>query len=162
MIGETIARAEWRRAENRAGCAPLALRSDDGAGGTSRRAQFGGGWGVAFDTPRLRSAYGFAGGGALPDDGDEFSAKVDRLARQWPLMRRWGPGQNLPEGTAAGFGVEGASPYPDDNPRGRGLHSVAYVHIPGQSCLYNVWSRLSRDHLESILGNLILLDTDKN
>ncbi|WP_310467603.1 hypothetical protein [Sphingomonas sp.] len=161
MLGEAIARAEWARAGNRADCAPLALASDGGGvavDATARRAQFSGGWGVAFDLPRLRSAFGFAGPGLLPADRADFAGQVEALGAQWPHLRRWGAGENLPAGSAAGYGVVGAEPYPDDNPAGTGLHSLAYLRIPGQACQYNVWSRISRVHLETILGLLRVVE----
>ena len=68
LIGESLVLAEWRKADNRAACAPLAFRSDGGAGGTARRAAFSGGWAVAFDQPDMSSAYGVAGAGLLPED----------------------------------------------------------------------------------------------
>lgn len=156
MIGEKIARAEWSKAANRASCAPLALKSDAKAGGTARAATYSGGWAVAFDQRERRSAYGFAGVGALPDDRLDFALQVDRLARQWPYVRRWDEGDNLPVGSAAGYGLEGFQDYPSGS-SGFGRQSVAYLRIPGQSCLYNIWSRLGRDHLELVLGELVLL-----
>lgn len=155
LLGESIALAEWRKADNRADCAPIALHSDGGApDAKARRANFGGGWGVAFDLPGQRSAFGFAGTGLLPEDRAAFAAKVEALERQWPHLRRWGAGENLPDGSAAGYGVMGAAPYPDSNPAGHRLHSIAYLRIPGQACQYNVWSQISRVHLETILGLL--------
>ncbi|MES2903364.1 MAG: hypothetical protein V4696_04185 [Pseudomonadota bacterium] len=156
MLGEKIARAEWSKASNRTACSPLGLRSDAKAGGTARAAIFSGGWAVAFDQPDRRSAYGFAGAGALPDDKLDFTLLVDRLAREWPYVRRWDAGDNLPSGSAAGYGLEGFQDYPAGS-SGFGRRSVAYLRIPGQSCLYNIWSRLGRDHLELMLGELALL-----
>lgn len=156
LIGEAIVLAEWRKADNRGACAPLALRSDGGAGGTPRPATFSGGWAVAFDQPGLRSAYGVAGAGLLPEDRDNFAVKVNRLARQWPLVRRWDAGANLPAGSAAGYGLEGAEPYPEGSQE-VGRQSLAYLRIRGQQCQYNVWSKLGRDHLELLLGQLEMI-----
>ncbi|MEO5973284.1 MAG: hypothetical protein ABIP91_07980 [Sphingomicrobium sp.] len=163
LLGEAIAQAEWVKAANRATCAPLALASDGGGAAVdakARRAAFSGGWGVAFDTPGVRSAFGFAGPGLLPADRADFALQVDALARQWPYVRRWDSGENLPAGSAAGFGVIGAEPYPAGNPAGHRLHSLAYLRIPGQACQYNVWSRISRVHLETILGLLRVVGPD--
>ena len=55
------------------------------------------------------------------------------------------------------FGLSGAQAYPADNPQGHGPQSVAYVRVGGQQCTYNVWSRISRTHLETLLDNLRLL-----
>lgn len=157
LLGEAIARAEWAKAANRTDCAPLALASDGGGvaiDAVPRRANFSSGWGVSFDVPGVRSAFGFAGSGLLPEDRADFALQVDALARQWPYVKRWEAGDNLPAGSAAGYGVIGAAPYPATNPAGHRLHSLAYLRIPGQACQYNVWSRISRVHLETILGLL--------
>ncbi|WP_242126712.1 hypothetical protein [Sphingobium sp. Sx8-8] len=158
LIGERRARTEWAKAENRKSCAPVALAASGDPEGTPRAAAFGGGWAVAFDLPGLRSAYGFAGTGLLPGDGDggQADAQVQRrrLASQWPYFREL---SHLPTPSFAGYGQEGAEAYPADNPAGAGLHSLAYLRIGGQRCTYNVWSRISRAHLEWMLDNLRLL-----
>lgn len=154
LIGESVAVAEWRKAENRTACAPLALASDAGGAGKARPARFSGGWAVAFDQPDLRSAYGFAGPGLIPDDRRLHEENVAALEKQWPYTRRFGPGEKLPNGSFAGYGVEGALGYASSNPDGRGQESLAYLRIPGQLCQYNVWSKLGRAHLEALLENL--------
>ena len=155
LLGAQIALSQWRKAANRNACAPLALASNGGVTAKVRSAHFGSGWGVAFDTPRLHSAYGFAGSGLLPEDEASQADKRSELAKQWPYTRELGHRSGgLPEGSFAGYGLEGAARYPGTNPAGRGDHSVAYVRIPGQKCLYNVWSRVSRSHLETLLDSL--------
>lgn len=154
LIGENLARAQWAAAENRELCAPLALASDGGYRADLRPASFGGGWGVAFDLPGQRSAYGFAGPGLIAADRAPPKAQRRRLAEQWPLMRDLA---GLPQPAFAGYGRVGAEPYTEDNPDGSGLHSLAYVRIGGQVCTYNVWSRISRAHLETLLDNLRVL-----
>lgn len=155
MIGEDVARTQWDMAENRAQCAPLALLSDGGVKGKGRPAQFSGGWAVAFDLPGLRSAYGFAGPGIIAMDGEAETAQRARLTKQWP-QRRDLPA--LPGPGFAGYGLVGAQPYPADNAQGKGLESLAYMRVAGQGCTYNVWSRISRAHLEILLDNLRLQD----
>jgi hypothetical protein len=148
---------EWRKADNHSSCAPLALTDDGGAAADVRAASFAGGWAVAFDQPQARSLYGVAGTGVAIADTTEEVAKV---RAQWPLERSLGgKAGGLPEGAMAGYGVEGAAPYPASNPGGTGLQSLAYVVIPGQGCLYNVWSKLGRRHLETLLDGLTLLPT---
>lgn len=155
LLGEKVALSQWRKASNRADCAPLALASNGGVTAKVRSARYIGGWGVAFDTPRVRSAYGFAGSGVLPEDQASHADKRVQLARQWPYTRELGHrSDGLPEGSFAGYGIEGAERYSGSNPAGRGEHSVAYVRIAGQKCLYNVWSRVSRSHLETLLDSL--------
>lgn len=119
---------QWQRAENRATCALLAPATL-GAEGTPRAATFSGGWAVAYDTPGVRSAFGVAGTGssaAAPSYDD------------WPYREAW------PDGSTAGYGPEG----------GAGPNQLAYLRIAGQGCLYNVWSRLGREHLEHLLTSL--------
>ncbi|MCP1470078.1 hypothetical protein J3E64_001765 [Sphingobium sp. OAS761] len=154
LAGEAIARAQWKRARNHADCAPLALLSAAGADGTPRSASFAGGWAVAFDMPGLRSAYGFAGTAILDVDREDPAAQRRRLNAQWPLMRDLSA---LPQPAFAGYGLMGAEPYPPDNPEGQGMQSLAYVRIGGQTCTYNVWSHISRAHLEALLENLRVL-----
>ena len=123
--------AEWRRAENRATCAPVAPASlGEGAGARPRSAHFSGGWAVAYDRPGLRSAFGVAGTGAAAE-GDIYD--------DWPHGLEWAGGSR------AGYGPEGG---------GASENQLAYLIIPGQGCLYNVWSRLGVDHLEQLLHQL--------
>ncbi|HEV2149721.1 MAG TPA: hypothetical protein VGR37_20140 [Longimicrobiaceae bacterium] len=122
--------AEWRRAENRATCALIAPASLGPHGAARpRAANFGGGWGVAYDLPDLRSAFGVAGAG-VSASGPSYSG--------WPHRREWS------DGSTAGYGPEG----------GTGPRQLAYLRIPGQDCLYNVWSHLGREHLEQLLAEL--------
>ena len=151
-----IALAEWRKSDKPEPCAPLALISDAGARGVARRANFSGGWGVAFDQPNLRSAYGIAGTGFLPQDLESIDKQRARLAAQWPLFREL---EGLPKPSFAGYGIEGARDYSSSNPDGRGESSIAYVRIGGQQCDYNVWSKLGRAHLEHLLEHLEMLPT---
>lgn len=121
---------EWRRAENRATCAPVAPASlGQGAGARPRRANFSGGWAVAYDQPGVRSAFGVAGTG---------SCAAEPAYDQWPHRRAWA------DGSGAGYGPEG----------GTGPNQLAYLRIQGQDCLYNVWSSLGRAHLEHLLESL--------
>jgi hypothetical protein len=126
--------------------------------GRTRRAYFGGGWGVAIDLPGLRSAYGVAGAGLLPDDGATLARQREELARQWPYVREL---PNLRRRALAGYGVEGARSLTAGEGDGRGLNLLAYVRVPGQRCLYNVWSRLGRRHLELLLDGLRLVPASR-
>lgn len=135
---------EWQKAENRSTCAPLAFASlGTGEGATPRRANFSGGWAVAYDKPGLpgkdasgydcadcgRSAFGIAGAG--------IEATDDVVAR-WPNQRTWA------DGSSAGWGLEGDT----------GPGWLAYVKVADQQCLYNVWSNVSREHLEFLMSQL--------
>jgi hypothetical protein len=124
----------WRAAENRETCALLAF--DDPPRGDQadvRTARFAGGWGVAYDLPDLRSAFGVAGTGVRPgpDTYDE-----------WPYRVEWD------DGSRAGYGPEG----------GGGSNQLAYLEVSGEDCLYNVWSRIGREHLEALLAELRRID----
>lgn len=151
LLGEVVVLAEWRKAENRSACAPLAFTTIRSGGGRARRAYFGGGWGAAFDRPGSRSAFGVAGAGLLPTDDAPIAHHREVLARQWPYLREL-PG--LGREAFAGYGIEGAKPFTVDNPQGRGESLLAYVRVPGQRCQYNVWSKLGRAHLELLLDSL--------
>jgi len=122
--------AEWSKAANRATCGLFAFaQSGQGAGATPRAATFSGGWAVAYDLPQSRSSFGVAGTGVNAADST-FSA--------WPFTRHWS------DGSSAGYGPEG----------GTGPNQLAYLRITGEGCLYNVWSRIGREHLELLLEAL--------
>lgn len=154
FVAADLVREQWARADNRARCAPVAFTDVGGATGTPRPATFGGGWAIAFDTPGTRSAFGVAGPGMLAADDAPPYEQTRRLARQWPYYMDL---EQLDRPSFAGYGIEGAKPYRNDDPDGRGKNSLAYVRIHGQDCTYNVWSRLGRAHLETLLGGLRLL-----
>lgn len=120
----------WRSAENRSSCAPIAFDDHGRPDATVRTASFSGGWGVAYDLAGLRSAFGVAGTGVRAGEQDTYW--------DWPYGQRW------LDGSRAGYGPEG----------GTGPNLLAYLEIAGQGCLYNVWSRLGREHLERLLRAL--------
>ena len=123
----------WQRAANRARCALLAPARIDPAlqqRATARAATFSGGWAVAYDLAETRSAFGIAGTGA--------SAWAPDVYDRWPRKR------DFADGSHVGYGPEDAS----------AVNWLAYVRIPGQECLYNVWSRRGQAHLEELLGQL--------
>jgi hypothetical protein len=125
---------QWQKAENRGTCALVAPRSvgSQGEKAKPRAATFSGGWGVAYDLPEMRSAFGVAGAG-VSAGGDSYD--------KWPYVHDWG------DGNRAEYGPEG----------GEGPNQLAYVRIAGQDCLYNVWSRLGREHLELLIRELRLV-----
>ncbi|HEX7155493.1 MAG TPA: hypothetical protein VF618_28770 [Thermoanaerobaculia bacterium] len=124
-----VYRTEWRNAQNRTTCALIAPASLGVPEATPRSAYFAGGWAVAYDTPDQRSAFGIAGTG---------SRASDPAYDEWPHKITW------EDGSSAGYGPEG----------GTGPKQLAYLRIAGQDCLYNVWSGVSREHLEALLGEL--------
>lgn len=122
---------QWDRAANRGSCALVVFAEPGtvGQGATPRAATFSGGWAVAYDLPNLRSAFGVAGAGV---------SAGEPAYDEWPYRMRWA------DGSTAGYGPEG----------GTGPNLLAYLRITGQDCLYNVWSRLGRAHLEHLLASL--------
>ena len=126
--------AQWKQAENRDSCAILAPASlGDTQDAKPRPATFAGGWAVAYDFPQLRSAFGIAGTGVRA---------IEPSYPDFPLHRAWA------DSSTADYGPEG----------GTGPNQLAYLRVQGQSCLYNVWSRLGRSHLEFLLSQLRLVD----
>lgn len=132
---------EWAKAENRATCAPLTLagvRQD----ATPRRANFSGGWGIAWDVPGLpgrepsghscdtcgRGVFGIAGAGVtVGEDVPGFPHFKDYDGENW-----------------AGWHLEGHT----------GPNWLAQVRVDDQQCLYYVWSFLGREHIEELIGNV--------
>ncbi|MGE5952548.1 MAG: hypothetical protein ACM308_02840 [Qipengyuania vulgaris] len=149
LAHESWVRGEWLEADNRSTCGPITFGQVADRGGKPRPAHFAGGWSVAFDLPDKRSAYGIAGAGVetMPEE---------ELRGRWPYSMSL---DTLPEGSFAGYGVEGAENYPADDPEGNSVKSLAYVRVAGQDCLYNVWSNLGRAHLEVMLGSLGMVET---
>jgi hypothetical protein len=142
--------ARWTAATNRAWCsmlfpeAPVGLAPD----ATLRSADFGGGWGLAWDLPDGpgrspsgeycadcgRGAFGVAGVG-LAAAGVDLGIWDERLT--WD------------DGSEAGYGPEGTAA--DALP---GAPHLASVVVSGQGCLYNVWSFLGEGHLRSLIDQL--------
>jgi hypothetical protein len=122
----------WSRAGNRSKCALLAPVNPvpEGANATTRPASFSGGWAVAYDLPAERSAFGVAGSGSSAWSGDVYDA--------WPHRITY------TDSSSVGYGLEG----------GTGPQWLAYVKIPGQDCLYNIWSKRGRTHLEQLIASL--------
>lgn len=154
LVAENLVLTEWGKAENKASCAPASFLKT-GQPMNARRADFSGGWAVAFDLPGLRSAYGIAGTGSLDSDNISEAARRGEIER-WPYVRDL---PALPAPSYAGYGLSGFNDYPTDNRAGAGLDNAAYMRIGGQKCLYNVWSKISRAHLESLLDNIRLIET---
>lgn len=126
--------AQWRKADNRATCAPVApIDTADRPDARPRAANFSGGWAVAYDEPAQRSAFGIAGAGI------EATGAGDSI---WPHSITWA------DGSIASYGLEG----------GTGPGHLAYLEIAGQRCLYNVWSKLGEEHLLALLGRLRRVD----
>lgn len=125
---------EWRRAENQLWCSAL-YPIDPGVEGTTlRRAEFSGGWGLAWDLPELRSAFGVAGVG---------SPAWDDIATRMPNAVTYGD-------QVVGYGGEGFDPAAEQR--------LAEFAIPGQLCAYQVWSKLGDAHLLELIDSLRTVD----
>ena len=145
-----VAVTEWRKAENRSGCAALGFADigEIGADARPRRADFYGGWAVAWDKKGLagtdgsgsdcatcgRSAFGIAGAGVTVD-GTPF----ERFAHQITYS----------DGGRVGYGGEGFS--------ASETRLLADVQVPGQTCLYQVWTNQGVEHMELLLQSLRLV-----
>lgn len=135
---DAVYRQEWLKAESRSVCPILALPKQSAAhldGHTSRRANFSGGWGVAYDLSKLRSAYGVANAGTSSANG---------------MFNKWEYNVRYQDGSWVGYGREGG------NPTGKWL---AYILIPKNNCFYNVWSAQSKVHLEQIIADLRIVNS---
>jgi hypothetical protein len=123
--------SEWKKATNRDRCQPLVLLgAEREPGAKTRRAEFAGGWAVAYDLPGERSAFGLAGTGLdLDRRGSTFN---------FPNTITWA------DGSSVSYGLEG----------GTGPGYLAYLQVSGQSCLYNIWSKRGKIHLEHLISTL--------
>jgi len=141
--------AQWEAAANREWCSALFPANPDtlGAGAVIRSANFSDGWAVAWDlgsgpgrfatgeycTDCGRGAYGIAGTG-LRAVGDETDAFADRFF--------YDDGSELAIGFEGGAGAAVGAPL------------LAELLITGEGCLYQVWSFLGNEHLETLLTQL--------
>ncbi|WP_201595511.1 hypothetical protein [Psychrobacter fulvigenes] len=130
---DAIYRQEWAKSDNKALCPILALpkqASSHLASHSVRRANFAGGWGVAYDLPNKRSAYGIANAG---------TTNTNETFDNWPYN------VNYQDGSKVGYGHEGGDP---------SANWLAYLVIPNNNCFYNIWSAQSKAHLEQIILDL--------
>lgn len=126
-------KTEWAKSDLKNKCPILALpiKADSHIVNHSvRRANFSGGWGVAYDLPNLRSAYGVALSGISAPVGNESI---------------WDNYHLYPDGTELTYGREGG------DPNGQWL---AYLTLGSSHCAYNIWSKHGKSHLEQIISDL--------
>jgi hypothetical protein len=95
-----------------------------------------------------RSAVGVAGTGIAADES---------TIRSWPNVIEYS------DGSLVGYGIEGSiggEVVVDDPFTGSGDSptQLAYISIPGQDCLYNVWSRRSESELLDVIDRLRLVE----
>lgn len=130
---DAVYRQEWLKAESKRLCPILAMpkqASSHLTGHNVRRANFASGWGVAYDLPNMRSAYGVANAGTIDPDELSFS---------WPYN------MSYQDGSMVGYGHEGGDP---------SAKWLAYIVIPQNNCFYNVWSAQGKNHLEQMIKDL--------
>lgn len=121
---------EWRKSENRANCAPVWF--DDVPANVRIRARyFAGGWGVTVRNPQR---WGIAGAGVIAEPSD---------------LEKWKFHRETAVGIRAGYGLEGFDMGPD---------WLAYIHVPGQTCMYNLWSSVGKAQLEARIDHLRVVD----
>ena len=133
---DSVYRQEWLKAESKATCPIIALPKSSSAqlyASKVRRANFASGWGVAYDLPDLRSAYGVANAGTFPAGEEGFN---------WPYDITY------KDGSTAGYGHKGGKP---------GADWLAYIVLPESRCFYNVWSAQGKEHLEQMIADLRLV-----
>jgi hypothetical protein len=137
---------EWSKAENRQTCAPMTIAAfgDRARNAKPRRANFSGGWGVAWDAAGLpgrdpsgahcetcgRGVFGIAGAGVTvgtDEDNVGFPYRIEYAGKNW-----------------AGYALEGGS----------GPNWLAQLRVDDQQCLYYVWSFLGREHVEELIRNV--------
>lgn len=130
---DELYRKEWVKSDSKSSCPILALPKHAKShlnGHRVRRASFDGGWGVAYDLPNLRSAYGIANAGTI-DLKDTFN--------DWPYNVTY------QDGSILSYGHEGND---------ASANWLAYLITPQNHCFYNIWSAQSKDHLEQIISDL--------
>ncbi len=139
----------WTRAENQGWCAPLAPATlGAGEGARARTGSAPGGWSLEFDrrgsagigangevcTTCGRGAFGITGTAMNAEDAEDLL----------------GPGATV---FADGGRIDVQANA--DEPA-----AVATVVVPGQDCVYQVWSFLGREHLDELVSGLRLVDAN--
>ncbi len=137
----------WGRAENQGWCAPLAPATlGAGQGARARAGAAPGGWSLEYDR-RGTAGIGADGGlcetcgrGAFGVTGTAMSAEdaEDLLGAGATVLADGGR-----------IDVQSGS----DDPA-----AVATLVVPGQDCVYQVWSFLGRPHLDELVASLRLVD----
>ena len=76
--------------------------------------------------------------GTWPNSGTQNSISM-KMSTDMPMMLA----------DVKHYGLEGFEMGPD---------WLAYVHVPGQSCMYNVWSSVGKEHLEALVDHLRVVE----
>lgn len=133
-----VVASAWASAENRGWCAPLAPSPAVNA----RATQLDGGWMVEFDEP---------GGPGVGEDGE----RCERCGRGTFGIAGTGMGvDDMMEAPSPAFADGSAT----DVAEADGVAS-ATLALPGQRCVYQVWSFRGASHLDELLGSLRFVAT---
>lgn len=139
----------WRRAENHGWCAPLAPTTlGAGEGARARSGAYAGGWSLEFDKRGVagmtargdvcetcgRGAFGVAGTAMSTDEAEDLVGATATV---------------LADGGRIDVQASGEDPA-----------AVATIVVPGQQCVYQVWSFLGRAHLDELVSSLRLVDAN--
>lgn len=139
----------WHRAENHGWCAPLAPTTlGAGEGARARSGSYASGWSLEFDH---RGSAGMTARGELCETCGRGSFGVAGTAMSVEEA------QDLIGATAtvmADGGRIDVQESSDDS------SVVATIIVPGQDCVYQVWSFLGRAHLDALVSSLRIVDAD--
>ena len=130
---DAVYRRQWMKAESKSLCPIIALPKQASSHlkeHSVRRAEYASGWGVAYDLPDMRSAYGVANAGTMNTNDGLYN---------WPYNITY------QDGSMVGYGHEGGNP---------SAKWLAYIVIPQNNCFYNVWSAQGKTHLEQMIADL--------
>ncbi len=131
----------WAAAGNREWCSPLVVAGESHA----RATDLEGGWTLEFDAP---GAPGMNAEGETCADCGHASFGVAGTSL--------GVSDAMPE-PAPAFADGSVAEISEED----GVAS-ALIAVPGQSCVYQVWSFQGREHLESLIGGLRFVDVNAN
>lgn len=125
----------WASAENRGWCAPLASVSTEGV---ARAVDLDGGFGVVFDVP------------GQPGVGDDGEVCNDCGTGTFGVAGTMMTPAELGEDSLAPSYADGS--YAEVAAEG-GVASATFT-VPGEGCVYQVWSFLGEEHLRALLGGM--------
>ena len=134
---DAVYHQEWIKSDSRSLCPILALPKQAVSHLTAhkvRRANFYGGWGVAYDLPDMRSAYGVANAGITDLNG---------IFNDWPYNVTY------QDGSILRYGQEGGD---------LDANWLAYLVLLDNGCFYNIWSGQNKEHLEQIISDLRIVN----
>jgi hypothetical protein len=137
----------WRRADNSGWCAPLAPTSlGAGEGARARSGAYAGGWSLEFDQ---RGSAGMTAAGEVCETCGRGSFGIAGTSMSAEEA------EDLVGATATVLADGGRI---DVQTSSEDPASVATIVVPGQDCVYQVWTFLGRAHLDQLVASLRLVD----